>query len=93
MAPRGHAPEGTKESGHFTSFPPRMDQDLRDQIVPTTDPDLCETHSGHSQRSTDAAHGRDCTRPQLPARTSLGLPCTPEAPAVRAPSSILCPHL
>ena len=32
-----------------------MYQDARDQIAPTTDPDLSEAHSGHSQHSADAA--------------------------------------
>ena len=74
-----------------------MYQDPRDQITPTTDPDLCETHSGHSQHSTDAAPGWDWSSPRLPAHASPGPPCTPaaapEALAVRAPGSMLCPHL
>ena len=62
-----------------------MYQDPRDQITPTTDPDLCETHSGHSQHSADAAPGRDWS-PGLPAHASPGPPCAhaaaPEALAV-----------
>lgn len=48
--PRGHQGEWT-----LYPIPPRMYQDARDQIAPTTDPDLSEAHSGHSQHSADAA--------------------------------------
>lgn len=90
--PQGHQGEWT-----LTSFPPRMyPGQSRDQIAPTTDPDLMRP-TAVTASTAQMRHRPDCS-PRLQPAPLLGRPAplqraAPEAPAARVPAPSQPSHL